>query len=214
MQSLQYKCFFCVCVCFNLEVINGRCRALGGAAAMPLVECVSGFRAQHSSCLILLEVSDQGHRSICASQVVATWIWTQRVFTINTQSCKKQIFWVYVVLFQRNCTSSVEYRVSVVEAPQIKQRYLLHEAAKGPATPSCKVSHCPAAAYHTGPTHRSASAGSHQHHTDDLRETQTRFITCFLLLLCFNMTADDCLSPTDHFIHDYYSEIIQHFLLT
>lgn len=65
--------------------------------------------------------------------------------------------------------------------------HLLREAVKGPAAPSCKVFHCPAEACHTGPTHRSTWAGSHQHRTDDLTD----------------MIVDNCVTPTDYCVYDY-----------
>lgn len=40
---------------------------------MPLVQGVPGLRAQHPGGLLLLEVLDEGHGSIGAGQVVATW---------------------------------------------------------------------------------------------------------------------------------------------
>lgn len=64
---------------FYLEVINGRGGTQGvGAPAVPLVERVPGFRAQHFSSLVLLEVPDEGHGSVGAGQVVAPWTWTER----------------------------------------------------------------------------------------------------------------------------------------
>lgn len=40
---------------------------------MPLVQGVPGLGAQHPGRLLLLEILDEGHGSIGASQVVATW---------------------------------------------------------------------------------------------------------------------------------------------
>lgn len=67
MQSKRAEIFY-------LEVINaGRGAQGGGAPAVPLVERVPGFRAQHFGCLILLKVLDEGHGSKHADQVVTTW---------------------------------------------------------------------------------------------------------------------------------------------
>lgn len=40
---------------------------------MPLVQSVPGLRAQDPGRLLLLEVPDEGHGSVCAGQVVAPW---------------------------------------------------------------------------------------------------------------------------------------------
>lgn len=56
-----------------LEVLHGGYGALGGASAMPLVQCVLGLGAEGAGCLLLLQVLDEGHGAVGAGQVVPTW---------------------------------------------------------------------------------------------------------------------------------------------
>lgn len=55
-----------------LKVIHGRRRTLGGATPVPLVQGVPCLGAQHPGCLLLLNVLNEGHRSVSAGQIVPT----------------------------------------------------------------------------------------------------------------------------------------------
>lgn len=56
-----------------LKVIHRRRRTLGGATPVPLVQGVPCLGAQHPSCLLLLNVLDEGHSSISTGQIVPTY---------------------------------------------------------------------------------------------------------------------------------------------
>lgn len=56
-----------------LEVVHRWHWSLSSAPAVPLVESVPGFWAQHPGCLLLLEVLDEGHGPVGTGQVVAPW---------------------------------------------------------------------------------------------------------------------------------------------
>lgn len=64
-----------------LEVVHGRRRPRRGAPPVPLVQSVSGFRAQHAGSLLLLKVLDERQRSVSTGQVVALWRWNGRSAT-------------------------------------------------------------------------------------------------------------------------------------
>ncbi len=73
-----------------LEVVHRRHWTLGSAPAVPLVQSVPGLRAQHPRCLLLLEVLDEGHGSVGAGQVVASWSAEGRERCLRMDGEKKQ----------------------------------------------------------------------------------------------------------------------------
>lgn len=71
-----------------LEIIHRWCSTLGCAPAVPLVQRVTGLRAQHTSCLVLLEVLDERHCPICTGQVIASYNQIRNIGTLKKVSDK------------------------------------------------------------------------------------------------------------------------------